>query len=229
VAPAKPAQAAPVQAVARGVVGPAKEIPLPRGMRPVTAAPAPKGPQAARTGPAPRTEPAAAQFSRGLSAALRQGGGAVTLRLHPENLGDLKIRLEMEAGKVAAQFRVETAQARQLLDETIGSLRTALEARGLEVQSLSVHVAERTSPAPEARGQPEHSWDQGAGGRGSPEQGGQQNAGGGGGAAHQHGARQRHGAYASGPAGTPPGPLEPIARALGASGGGGLLRLDAVA
>jgi flagellar hook-length control protein FliK len=165
-----------------------------------------------------------------LSAALRQGGGAVTLRLQPENLGDLKIRLEMEAGKVAAQFRVETAQARQLLDETLGSLRTALEARGLEVQSLSVHVAERTNPAPEARGQPEHSWDQGAGGRWSTVKGSQQNAGGGGGAAHQHGARQRHGwSNAPGPAGTPPGPLDPVAGTLGASGGAGLLRLDAVA
>jgi flagellar hook-length control protein FliK len=225
--PAKAAPAAPIQAIGRAAAGPTKDVALPGSLR-AAAQGSPRKGQLAPGAPEPRADSAAAQFSRGLSAALRQGGGTVTLRLSPENLGDLKIKLEMEAGKVAAQFRVETVQARQLLDESLGSLRSALEARGLEVQSLSVHVAERTTPAPEARGQPEHSWNQGTGGHGSPQDGAQQNTGGGG-AAHHHGAGQRRlGRTHSGPAGMPPGPFErpqgtgPVAAVLH-------LRLDAIA
>lgn len=85
----------------------------------------------------------AAQFGRGLAAALRQNGGTVTLRLQPEALGDLKIRLSMVTGRVGATFEVGTDQARQLLGKAMDTLKSALEARGLTVDRLDVQVAER--------------------------------------------------------------------------------------
>jgi flagellar hook-length control protein FliK len=98
--------------------------------------------------PAPEEEPPQAQFGRGLAAALRQNGGTVTLRLEPEALGDLKIRLALEPGRVEAKFEVQSDQARRLLDTSMDSLRSALEAHGLEVARLDVHVA-----APQDAGQ----------------------------------------------------------------------------
>jgi Flagellar hook-length control protein FliK len=105
------------------------------------------GPRGLAGAPPPRftlkgdDEKFSAQLSRGLAAALRQKGGTVTLRLQPEALGDLKIRMALEPGKVAARFEVSTDQARELLGRTMDSLRTALEARGLAVDRLEVQVA----------------------------------------------------------------------------------------
>ena len=95
----------------------------------------------------PEEEKIAAQFGRGMAAALRQNGGSVTIRLQPEALGDLKIKMSLEPGKVAASFEVQTDQARHLLGKTMDTLRTALEARGLEVDRLDVQVADRAHPA----------------------------------------------------------------------------------
>jgi flagellar hook-length control protein FliK len=90
----------------------------------------------------PEDEKVAAQFGRGLAAALRQNGGSVTIRLQPEALGDLKIKMSLDSGKVGASFEVQTDQARQLLGKSMDTLKSALEARGLEVGRLDVQVAD---------------------------------------------------------------------------------------
>jgi flagellar hook-length control protein FliK len=68
------------------------------------------------------------------------------MRLQPEALGDLKIRMSLEPGKVEASFEVQSDQARKLLGTSMDSLRSALEARGLEVARLNVQVAEPPCP-----------------------------------------------------------------------------------
>lgn len=90
----------------------------------------------------------AAQLGRGFSAVLRQNGGTLTLRMQPQELGDLTIRMDLKPGQVAAEFEVGSDQARQLLTDQMTSLRSALEARGLSVDKLTVHLSEQ--PTPEA-------------------------------------------------------------------------------
>ncbi len=109
-----------------------------------TPAKAPSKPTEGPARAAARQEALAAQFGRGLAAALRQNGGTVTMRLQPEALGDLKIKMSLEPGKVEASFEVQTGQARDLLGKTMDKLRSALEAQGLEVARLDVRVAEPT-------------------------------------------------------------------------------------
>lgn len=105
---------------------------------------------------APRTHPARSfalasdvpsrvhgQIFRGVVAALRQGGGTATLRLNPESLGELRIRLEVYEGRVRARFEVAREPARELLDRALPGLRAALEAQGLEVERLAVHLVAR--------------------------------------------------------------------------------------
>jgi flagellar hook-length control protein FliK len=101
----------------------------------------------------PEDEKVAAQFGRGLAAALRQNGGSITIRLQPEALGDLKIKMSLEPGKVGASFEVQTDQARQLLGKTMDTLKSALEAQGLEVDRLEVQVADRVNAMPTESGQ----------------------------------------------------------------------------
>ena len=111
---------------------------------------APKSPSTPTTrfAAAPEEDKFAAQAARGLAAALRQGGGSVTVRLQPEALGDLKVKVDLAGVKVDASFEVSSDQARKLLDATLISLRSALEARGLEVHRLEVRIAD-PSPTPQ--------------------------------------------------------------------------------
>jgi flagellar hook-length control protein FliK len=123
---------------------------------------------------APNEEKIAAQAARGLAAALRQGGGSVTLRLQPDALGELKVKLDLTGTKVAASFEVGSDQARKLLDTTLTTLRSALEARGLQVDRLEIRVTDRPGHAPQTQdaGHPFGGADHGGAGggdRGMPE------------------------------------------------------------
>lgn len=91
----------------------------------------------------------AAQVSRGLAAALVQKGDGpriVTLRMHPESLGQVRVQLGMEGQSVSARFEAATPEARDLLDRSLGALRSSLESRGLHVERLHVNLA---APDPE--------------------------------------------------------------------------------
>ncbi len=81
-----------------------------------------------------------AAASRGLMAAVQQKGGAVTVRLEPETLGSMRIRMELTGGVVRATFEVTTLEARDLLGSRLDSLRSALEAKGLGVERLQVQL-----------------------------------------------------------------------------------------
>jgi flagellar hook-length control protein FliK len=85
-----------------------------------------------------------AQVGRGLAAALKQKGGVVTLRLKPESMGQVQIKLELNGGRVQATFRAEQSSARDLLSGSLDALRSTLEARGLSVERLQVEPAEET-------------------------------------------------------------------------------------
>lgn len=80
----------------------------------------------------------AAQIGRGFAAALRQQGGTVTLRLEPGSLGPLRIRMDLDAGRVEATLEASSDRARRLLDDALPTLRSALEAHGLSVERLEV-------------------------------------------------------------------------------------------
>src|SRR3989442_1514681 len=82
-----------------------------RAAKPATSAAATKPGAKPPATPAARFRPEledklGAQAARGLVAALRQGGGSVTIRLQPGALGDLKIKVDLAAGRVGASFEV---------------------------------------------------------------------------------------------------------------------------
>jgi len=83
-----------------------------------------------------------AQLSRGLAAALRQGGGRVTMRLEPHSLGRLTVQLQMKGERVSARFEASSDQARQLLESARTELRAALEAKGLVVERVQIQMSE---------------------------------------------------------------------------------------
>ncbi len=108
--------------------------------------------------PAPTRDPSAfrAQLAQGLGAALRRGTGEVTLRLRPDSLGELHIHLTVTRSTVDARIRATTTEAHRLLEQSVDTLRAALEARGLHVGRIDVEPVEqaREGPPPESGGQP---------------------------------------------------------------------------
>lgn len=89
----------------------------------------------------------AARLTRGLSSAVNQQNGSVTLRLTPPEMGTVRIQLNMQGGNVSAQFHAETESARTLLNQQLGQLRSSLEAQGLNVEKLGVQAMAGSSNA----------------------------------------------------------------------------------
>lgn len=90
-----------------------------------------------------------ARVTRGLQSALQQNGGTVTLRLHPPELGVVRIEVEIQNNTVTARFQTETESVRQLLMHQIRSLRSTLEGQGLVVDRLHVQTQQATSSTSE--------------------------------------------------------------------------------
>ncbi len=81
------------------------------------------------------------QIQRGLAKALQSKDGEVTVRLRPENLGLVKVRVRVESSRVTAALEATSEQARELLSQNLATLERALEARGLSVDRVVVeHV-----------------------------------------------------------------------------------------
>ncbi|MEL6497481.1 MAG: flagellar hook-length control protein FliK [Planctomycetota bacterium] len=83
---------------------------------------------------------AAAQVQRGLAQVLRQGGGSVTLKLTPNDLGVVTVALRLQQGRMTGTIDTQTAAARDLLKADIDALKASLEQRGVTVDRLDVRL-----------------------------------------------------------------------------------------
>lgn len=79
---------------------------------------------------------------RGLASMLTQGGGRMTVVLRPEQLGEVRVRMEAKDGVMNARMSASTEAARQALEAGLDSLRAALESRGVRVESLEIEMHE---------------------------------------------------------------------------------------
>jgi flagellar hook-length control protein FliK len=112
-----------------------------------TGVPAPAVNAAAANAPAtaatPGEDPNTVRVARAMQSALSQGGGSVTLRLQPPDLGMVRVQMQVQDGVVRAQLTAEHDSVRDLLNQQLGHLRTALESHGLTVDRLDVQTAPR--------------------------------------------------------------------------------------
>ena len=87
-----------------------------------------------------------ARLARGLSNAVKQGGGTVTLRLTPPEIGTVRIQMQLTGTALSASMHTETASAHQLLTQQLGQLRASLESQGLSVERLQVQPMQQAQP-----------------------------------------------------------------------------------
>ncbi|MEO1583356.1 MAG: flagellar hook-length control protein FliK [Planctomycetota bacterium] len=85
-------------------------------------------------------EPASAQVQRGLAQVLRQQGGALTLKLTPHELGEVRVALQINQQRVSGTIETRTSAARDLLNQNLDALKASLEQRGVTVDRLEVRL-----------------------------------------------------------------------------------------
>lgn len=78
------------------------------------------------------------RISRALQNAIQQKGGTITIRMMPPELGQVRVDIVMDGGKVTANFQTESESIQNLMSRELGQLRTALEKQGLTVERLEV-------------------------------------------------------------------------------------------
>ena len=67
--------------------------------------------------------------------------GEIRLNLKPENLGSVRISLQMQEGHIAGRIIVENASVREVFEQNLASLIRAFQESGMETGSLDVTVA----------------------------------------------------------------------------------------
>jgi hypothetical protein len=83
---------------------------------------------------------ASAQVQRGLAQVLRQRGGTLHMKLAPAELGEVRIELRLERGRVGGTIEAGSEAARDLLSRNLDALKASLERRGVTVDRLDVRL-----------------------------------------------------------------------------------------
>ncbi|MCL2348107.1 MAG: flagellar hook-length control protein FliK [Planctomycetaceae bacterium] len=67
-------------------------------------------------------------------------GGTIRMKLHPEELGALTVRMQIDHGKVAAKLEAESETAKKILLDNVETLKQKLKDQNLEVTSFEIDV-----------------------------------------------------------------------------------------
>lgn len=70
----------------------------------------------------------------------RGDSSIVTVKLYPEELGELSIRMVMEGDQLKLQIQAQNQQVREILEQNFPRLRTAMEDQGVTVEDFQVSL-----------------------------------------------------------------------------------------
>ncbi|MDQ7062631.1 MAG: flagellar hook-length control protein FliK [candidate division KSB1 bacterium] len=72
---------------------------------------------------------------------ITQDMSTIRIRLKPEKLGQISMKLEMQAGQLSAKIWVETKAVKQLLESNLDHLRETLFEKGVKAERLEIRLA----------------------------------------------------------------------------------------
>lgn len=78
---------------------------------------------------------------------LREGHSEMIMKLEPESLGKLNLKIVVEKGLVTAKFIAESLQVKEVLESSFNQLKDALQEKGISVQNFSVSVGQQGGDA----------------------------------------------------------------------------------
>jgi len=79
----------------------------------------------------------------------RQGETHLRLKLEPEHLGEVTVRLIYRHGEISAHFLASSPQAKEAIESSLPQLREVLVGQNLHLQSVSVSVGEDSDRLPQ--------------------------------------------------------------------------------
>lgn len=80
----------------------------------------------------------------------RLESGTINLRLHPQELGELRMEIKVEQDNVKAHIVAQSPHAQEMIDRHLPKLREALEQQGLHLGQVDVTVAANDNATGEA-------------------------------------------------------------------------------
>lgn len=83
------------------------------------------------------------QLGEAVRISVRNGGGEVRMKLNPEHLGELAIKLSISKGAVTAEITAESLEAKALLESNSTILKDSLAQQGLTLRECVISVNSR--------------------------------------------------------------------------------------
>ncbi len=71
---------------------------------------------------------------------LNNQNGSISMKMHPDSLGNLNVNLGLEHGVLNGRFLVENTEARQMLMDHLAHLKQSLQEQGISVGEFQVNV-----------------------------------------------------------------------------------------
>ena len=99
----------------------------------------PEAPASARE-PNPLHKMVAEQVSTRFETFMEDGQSKLVIKLHPEHLGRVTMRVVLEGDQLTSRIAVESDVARQALEANVGQLKEALGTQGINVKNVEIYV-----------------------------------------------------------------------------------------
>lgn len=74
---------------------------------------------------------------------LRDGHSEMIMKLEPESLGKLNLKIVVENGLITAKFVAESQQVKEVIESSFNQLKDSLQEKGIAVQNFSVSVGQQ--------------------------------------------------------------------------------------
>jgi flagellar hook-length control protein FliK len=92
---------------------------------------------------------------------MKKGGGEAIVKLNPEGLGEVHMKIMVNDGKVSLQMSAETKEAKSLIESSMNDLKASLGTHNLKIDHLKVDVGNQASADANSQGQAGFKFDQG--------------------------------------------------------------------
>lgn len=86
-------------------------------------------------------------MSTGVRNLLSQGGGEIRVRLKPEHLGELQVRVVTNGRDVGLKIKASDEGSKQILEDSIKHLRESLASQNLHLSKVDVSVVSSSQPS----------------------------------------------------------------------------------
>jgi len=80
------------------------------------------------------------QVMESMKAGFRDGRAEIRVRLSPDNLGDVSLKVTAQNGIVTAHFTAESRRVKETLESNFDGLRDVLRQQGVQIENISVSV-----------------------------------------------------------------------------------------